>query len=237
MAFEIPLLKWTREAAADLSASQYYGLVMSGAQVAVAGAGVRIVGVQQNKPAAAGRACEMISQGITKGELGATVAANADVSMDATGRFITSAGSAAILGIALEGGDVGEVVSILLNVGVVADPRNAFVGIQDIDVSSGTSFWVIAPVTGEITRVKSIVTTVLAGAAEPAALALELATVKVVGSDVVVAAESAVGTVDDSGAIAVHATTAVTAGDPIEITTDSVPTSGAVSVEIEITPA
>lgn len=237
MGFEIPLLKWTREAAADLSAAQYMGLVMSGTQVALAGADVRIIGVLQNKPAAAGRGAEIMSQGITKGEFGATVSANADVSMDATGRFITSAGSAAILGVAIEGGAVGEVGTILLNVGVVADPRSHFVSIQDILVTSGTSFWVVAPVTGNIARMRTIVTTILSIAAEPAALALELATVLVVGSEVVVAAEAAVGVTDDSGAITPGGTTAVTAGDAIEITTDSVPTGGAVSVEIEIVPS
>ncbi len=237
MGFEIPEFRWTREAAADQSEKQYRGLVMSGSQVAIAGAGVRIVGVLQNKPSAAGNAATIESHGITKGELGATVAANADVSMDSAGRFITSAGAAAILGICLEGGDVGDVGTILLNVGVVADPRSHFVGIQDILVTSGTSFWVVAPVTGNIARVRSIVTTVLSGAAEPAALALELGGTLVVGSEVVVAAEAAVGVTDDSGAITPGGTTAVTAGDAIEITTDSVPTGGAVSVEIEIVPS
>ena len=234
--FEIPLLKWTRDAGADLRTSQYLGLKMSGANVVLAGNGERIVGVLQNKPNS-GEAVEIQTLGITKGVLGDTVTAGADVAMDASGRFVPAAGSDAIIGMCLVGAAVGEIGTILLATGVVADPRSAFVGIQDIDVSSGTSFWVLAPVTGNIARVKSIVTTILAAGAEPAALALELATVKVVGSDVVIAATAAVGTVDDSGAIAPGGTTAVTAGDPIEITTDSVPTSGAVSVEIEIVPS
>jgi hypothetical protein len=235
-AFEIPLFKWTLPAGADLSASQYRGLVASGANTIVAGAGVRVIGALQNKPTS-GQAAEIQTYGITFAELGGTVTAGADVSMDSAGRFVVSSGSAAILGSCLVGGAVGDIGSVLLGTGVVADPRSAFIQIQDIDVSSGTSFWVIAPVAGNIARVRSIVTTVLAGAAEPAALALELATVLVVGSAVVVAAEAAVGVVDDSGAITPGGTTLVAAGDPIEITTDSVPTSGAVSLLIEIVPS
>jgi hypothetical protein len=234
--FEIPLFKWTMPANADLRLTQYLALVMSTDEADTAGAGVRIIGVQQNKPNIH-QAVEIQSYGITKVMLGATVVAGADLAVDAAGKFITAAGAAAIVGQCLVGGDVDEVGCALLGASVAADPRNHFVGIQDKDVSSGTSFWVVAPVTGDIARVRSIVTTVLAGAGEPAALALELATVLVVGSEVVVAAEAAVGDTDDSGAITPHASTAVTAGDAIEITTDSTPTSGEVSIEIEIKPS
>lgn len=237
MGFEIPFIQWTREAAADLSAGQFRGLVMSGSQVAIAGAGARIVGVLQNKPAAAGRAATIYSGGLTKAEMGATVAANADVAIDATGRFVTAAGSAAICGIAIEGGDVGDIGTVLLFASTAADPRSHFLTVQDVDVSGGASFFAVAPVAGNIARVRTVVTTVLAGAAEPGAVALELATVLVVGSGVTIAAEAAVGDTDDSGAITPGGTTAVAAGDAIEITTDSVPTSGVVTVVIEIVPS
>lgn len=235
--FEIPLGKWTRTVAGDISASQYCGLVMSGANVVVAGNGNRIVGVLQNKPSAAGQGAEIQSYLVSKALLGDTVTAGMDLAMDASGRFVQATGSDAIVGQCIVGGAVGQIGSVVLLGSVAADPRSHFVGIQDIVVSAGTSFWVVAPVAGNIARVRSIVTTVLAGAAEPGALALELGGTLVVDSGVVIAAEAAVGDTDDSGAIAAGGTTLVAAGDPIEITTDSVPTSGAVSVEIEIVPS
>lgn len=233
--FEIPFVKWPRPAGADLRLKQYCGLIMSGANVITATVGARIVGVQQNKPNLAA-AVEIQSNGVTKIELGDTVAAGDDLAMDATGRFIPATGAAAIVALAIVGGAVGEVGCALLNVSVAADPRSHFLLVQDITISGGVSRWIVSPVAGNIARVRSIVTTVLTGPAEPGALALELATVLVVGSAVVIAAEAAVGVTDDSGAIAPGGTTLVAAGDAIEITCDSVPTSGAVTAVIEIVP-
>jgi len=233
--FEIPFVKWSRPAAADLRLTQYTGLVMSAANVTTAGVGTRIVGVQQNKPNT-GQAVEIQSNGITKVELGDTVAAGGDVSMDATGRFIPSTGSAAILGVCIVGGAVGEVGCVLLSASVLADPRSHFILVQDVDVSTGTSRWIVSPVAGDIARVRTIVTTILSIAVEPGLVTLELATVLVVGSNTIIAAEAPVGETDDSGAIAPHASTLVAAGDPIEIVNDGIPTSGVVTVVIEIVP-
>ncbi len=236
-AYEIPLGKWSATVAGDISASQYCGLVMSGANVVVAGAGARIVGVLQNKPDAAGKAAEIQSYLITKAKLGGTVTAGADVAMDASGRFVVATGSAAIVGQCLVGGDVNQIGCVILSTSVAADPRSHFVIVQDMTISGGVSRWIVAPASGNIARVRTIVTTVLTGAAEPGAVALELGGTLVVGSGVVIAAEAAVGDTDDSGAITPGGTTAVSAGDAIEITCDSVPTTGAVTVVIEIVPS
>lgn len=235
-AFEIPLFKWTRNAGADLSAKQYSGLIPSGDNVVAATAGARIIGVVQNKPGL-NAAVEIQTYGISKILFGATVAAGADVAVDANGAFVTAAGSAAVVGKCLVGGDAGEIGCALLWASVAADPNSIFVVVQDMTISGGTSRWIVAPVAGNIARVRTIVTTVLAGAGEPGAVALELGGTLVIGSGVVIAAEAAVGDTDDSGAITPGATTVVAAGDAIEVTCDSVPTSGAVSVLIEIVPS
>lgn len=234
-AFEIPFVKWPRNAGADLRLKQYHGLIMSGANVISATVGARIVGVQQNKPNI-NQAVEIQSGGITKVELGGTVTAGADVAMDATGRFIVAAGAAAIVGQCIVGGDVSEIGCVILLGSVAADPRSHFILVQDVDISGGTSRWIVSPVAGNIARVRTIVTTVLAAGGEAGLVTLELATVLVVGSNVVIAALAAVGDTDDSGAIGAGGTTLVAAGDAIEVVNDGTPTSGVVTVVIEIVP-
>lgn len=235
--FEIQLFKWSRTVAGDISASQFCGLVVSGDNVVVAGAGNRIVGVLQNKPSAAGYAAEIQSYGISKILAGGTITAGMSLAVDASGKFVQATGSAAVVGVCLVGCDADEIGCAILEVSVAADPRNHFVLVQDMDVGASTSRWIVAPVAGDIVRVRTIVTTVLAAAGEAAALALELGGTKVVGSDVTIAAEAPVGDTDDSGAIAPGGTTAVSAGDAIEITCDGTPTSGEATVVIEIQPS
>lgn len=99
--------------------------------------------------------------------------------------------------------------------------------------AAGASVFAIAPIAGNISRVRTVADVLTAGLG---AVTLELATVKVVGSDVAIASAAAIGVLDDSGAIASGATTLVAAGDAIEIVSDGVPTAGALEVTIEITP-
>lgn len=235
--FEIPLFRWSRTVAGDISASQYCGLIASGDNVVVATAGARIVGVLQDKPSVAGAAAKIQTYGISKIKLGGTVTAAMSLAVNASGQFVQATGSAAVVGVCLVGGDSGEIGCAILGTSVAADPSSTFLILQDFDVSNTTSGWLVAPVAGNIARVRTVVTTVLAAAAEPGAVAVELATVLVVGSGVTIAAEAAVGDTDDSGAITPGGTTAVAAGDAIEITSDGVPTSGAVTVLVEIAPS
>lgn len=79
----------TLPAAGDLSSSQYLGLVATGGEAAVAGAGDKIVGVLQNNPDAAGKAASVMVHGLTKAISGAAVTAGVEVEVDAAGKFIT----------------------------------------------------------------------------------------------------------------------------------------------------
>jgi hypothetical protein len=104
-------------AAADLSAAQYRMMdINSSGQIAtVATKGAKMAGVLQDKPAAAGRIGALGYSGVTKVELGDTVAAGAEVISDANGAAVaTDAADQYILGVCLEGGTVGEVGKVLI---------------------------------------------------------------------------------------------------------------------------
>ncbi len=97
--------------------------------------------------------------------------------------------------------------------------------------AAGTSVFAVSPVAGRIRRVRSVVDVVTAGAG---AITLELATVEVTGSDVVIADSAAVGDLDDSGVIADSASNVVDQGEAIEVVGDGTPTAGEVQIQIEI---
>lgn len=101
-------------ASADLSAKQYFIVVIdSNGQCAVCGDGANASGVLQNKPGAAGRACHISGPGsVTKVEAGGTIAMGANVASDANGNAVTAASGDYILGICVDGGDSGELVSV-----------------------------------------------------------------------------------------------------------------------------
>lgn len=103
------------EASGDLSGSQFrFVTVDSSGEAAVAGAGVSVAGVLQNKPDAQGKACTIWGPGtVSKVVAGAAVAAGADVTSDATGRGITSASGNYIHGKALRAAaNAGELFSV-----------------------------------------------------------------------------------------------------------------------------
>jgi len=119
MAFEENLSTFSLEAAADLSASQFHALVVdANGQVALAGAAVRIDGVLQNDPAAAGREAAVAFGGITKMVCGAAVAAGAEVATNAAARAITAVATNPVIGRAITaGGADGDIISVLLRFG------------------------------------------------------------------------------------------------------------------------
>ena len=111
--YQIPGLK----AEQDVSTLQFRAVELSAAfQVDVCDNAADLpVGVLQNKPAAAGRAAEIRSQGITKWEAGGTVAFGDKVGTDSVGRAVAkTANNAIYIGIALEGAVVGDIFSVLL---------------------------------------------------------------------------------------------------------------------------
>ena len=117
MATEYGLKNISLPAAADLSAKQYYIVdVNSSSQAAlVATKGAKMVGVLQDKPAAANRIGAVAVEGISKVELGDTVAAGAEVISDANGAAIaTDAADQYILGTCIKGGAVGEIGEVLI---------------------------------------------------------------------------------------------------------------------------
>lgn len=119
MAFEIPGFSYTLEASGDLSGAQFAGLIVDGSgQAAVAGAGVQIIGVSQEKPEVAGEATQIVQSGITKMKAGGVVAIAAKVATDATGRAVASATTDFPVGIALEASaNADEIITVLLTPG------------------------------------------------------------------------------------------------------------------------
>lgn len=93
----------TLEAAADHSANQYrFVTCNSSGQAALAGAGLNAVGVLQNADAnAVGKACTVVTDGVTKVRAGAAVTAGAKVMSNATGLAVTATATNHVCGTAL----------------------------------------------------------------------------------------------------------------------------------------
>ena len=85
MAFEYTGLSYTAEASADLSADQYKAVQIDvNGRIALEAAALAIAGVLQNNPDALGQAASVKHAGVTKAVLGATVAAGAEVEVNAS---------------------------------------------------------------------------------------------------------------------------------------------------------
>lgn len=116
MAFEIPGHMWSLPAAADLSAAQYRGLVGSLEDgVSVAGAGVDILGVQQNVPfGVVGEAITIMSTGITKMICDGACNDGEVVKIGGSGGAVDGGSSGKGIGIALEDGTTNQIISVRL---------------------------------------------------------------------------------------------------------------------------
>lgn len=117
-AYEEALHCITREAGADLSASQYCGVKQNSSQQVVlpsAQVGEPMLGVLQNKPDAAGRAATVAIGGVTKLLLGGTVAAGERFTFDTDGKAIAvGSGDDFSFGQITEGGTSGTIGSGLI---------------------------------------------------------------------------------------------------------------------------
>lgn len=115
MAIEYDLENITVVAGADLSSSQFKFVESnsSGTATVCNSAGEYALGVLQNDPTS-GNAATIATSGISKVVLGGTVAINDQISTDASGRAIAATTGHKILGIAIKGGAVGEIGSVLL---------------------------------------------------------------------------------------------------------------------------
>lgn len=120
MASEHGLQTITMKAAADLSDEQFYFVKMSDDfKVALCSVdGELPLGVLQDTPSAAGRECSVAYGGVTKVVLGETVTAGEEAKVSSAGKAIgASTGTTAgdhVVGQFLEGGDAGEIVSMMI---------------------------------------------------------------------------------------------------------------------------
>jgi hypothetical protein len=108
---------FTFEAGADLSSDQFKFVKISAGQVVLQDtAGASCVGVLQTTASAQGRAVEVACGPgqIVKVIAGGTVAQDAKVQSDEDGEALTAASGDHVQGIALTGGDAGELIEVLL---------------------------------------------------------------------------------------------------------------------------
>ena len=102
--------------------------------------------------------------------------------------------------------------------------------------AAGTSVYVVAPITGFLDRVRSIVDVLTAGGDEE--ITLKLASTLAIGSETTIAEDAPIGTADatDDGALGEVATAAVTLLDAVEIANDGGASAGEATVWVEFLP-
>ena len=116
---------FTKPSNGDLSGSQFYAVMInsSGNMVVASALGQRVLGIQQNKPNAAGLPLAYASAGITKAVASAAISAGALVTTAADGRVVTAASTHFILGIAVSAaGAANDVLEVQLLPGSAAVP-------------------------------------------------------------------------------------------------------------------
>ena len=105
------------KANADLSTHQFKFMKVSGdftVDLNTTNAG-NCLGVLQDKPNAAGVPANVMVDGVTKVKLGATLTAGAEVMSNASGVAVAATGvNAVVMGVLLEGGASGEIVTMQL---------------------------------------------------------------------------------------------------------------------------
>jgi len=115
MAFDASLVNISIEAAADLSAKQYFlGAIDSSGQFALAGAGAQVDGVNQDEPDAAGKIMAMAISGVSKVSAGGTIAAGELVASDSAGEAVAAATGDNIAGVAMAAAVDGDIFPVLL---------------------------------------------------------------------------------------------------------------------------
>lgn len=111
-------------AAADLSALQFYGMIISANQTVNKGTGftVPVIGILQNKPAAANRAARVRIFGLSKGVAGGTIAFNKPLTCDSAGKLVEASPSSAInyiVGFSMESAVASDIFDLLVVPGSV----------------------------------------------------------------------------------------------------------------------
>lgn len=185
MAWEKPLETLSLIAAADFSTKQYYGAkVDSNGKAALAGAGENAIGILQDTPTA-GSIGNVMTLGVSKAVYGATVTAGQNLSADANGKLIPTAGSAAVIAVALENGSTNEVHSVLLVTRTATGTNSGMIlsiPIKLAKVSNGDIVTTYIPgISGTIKKVSFVVTDPVTTAAKAATLNLEIGTTNLTG--------------------------------------------------------
>jgi hypothetical protein len=119
MPTELPGLKLTRVAAADLSTKQFYAVKIDAAgKAALAGLGEPAIGILQNKPAT-GQAAEIMITGVSKFIAAGVIAPGAYVAADANAKAVTATKASVNTsdgGVAADAVIGGHVLGIALNI-------------------------------------------------------------------------------------------------------------------------
>lgn len=99
----VPVLEYTLIAAADYSAKRYYGVYVSGEHtVTLCGAAPDgLLGVLQDKPAAAGAQCRVRILGSSEVSAGAAFSVGAKLTTDSNGQFVAATSGQKYFAIAL----------------------------------------------------------------------------------------------------------------------------------------
>lgn len=128
MGYEQPLFKVSIFASDDdrtsVAGNQFVGVAVGTAKnivghgqgnaaIVYPSAGGSIIGVLQNNPLQ-GEACELTCKGISKARAGGSFSVGDALSVDATGSFVKQAGTATVVGTALEQAVEGDITTILL---------------------------------------------------------------------------------------------------------------------------
>lgn len=107
----------TAPASADLSTKQFtfVKLNSSGQTVTANASDTAQIGIQQDRPNAAGVPSNVAIEGVSKCKAGATVAAGAAVTSDANGAAITATTGKQIMGFAKIGGAANDLIEVIIS--------------------------------------------------------------------------------------------------------------------------
>ena len=116
MATQEVLTTITLIAAADLSAKQFFGVILDSAgKAALAGTAGQVIGILQNKPTS-GQAAIVAISGVSKAAAGGTCTMGKPISADSAGKFVDSSTGQRAIGRAMETGAAGRTIRVLVDI-------------------------------------------------------------------------------------------------------------------------
>jgi hypothetical protein len=123
MALELRIWDISLDAADDYEDEQFHIMYLSSEYTAslATGGSQMLVGILQNKPDAAAKACEIRRVGISKVVCGGVISVGDEITSDANGHAETATEGDRYVGIALEAGVEGRTISILMEFGYLSE--------------------------------------------------------------------------------------------------------------------